>query len=364
MLDDNNVVSVGSRAICWAKRSLEIFDRLGIGAACVEKGVTRKVGRTHHRGRQVFTFDLLPEPGHRMPACVNLQQYYVEQFLIARCEETDLVDLRFKNRVIGLLRQVDCATLEVQTPQGDYTLEADFVIACDGARSSPRRMMDLEFEGALFEERFLIADIEMQAALPAERWFRVEPAFHSGQSAILHKQPDTIYRIDLQLGWDADPEVEAARESIVPRIERIVGHSDFRIDWTSIYSFPCRRLKNFVHERVTFAGDSADVVSPFGARGGNGGLQDVDALGWQLAAVVQDRGPSAILRSFQRRTHPWRGRKHPQFNAVHAVHVLGGRRRKVVSRRNACAGHAGRVRPADGQFGTAVGALHLSVRGA
>lgn len=304
VLDDNNVVSVGSRAICWAKRSLEIFDRLGIGEACVEKGVTWKVGRTHNRGREVFTFDLLPEPGHRMPAFVNLQQYYVEQFLIARCKETDLVDLRFKNKVIGLLQQADCATLEVQTPEGDYTLEADFVIACDGARSPLRTMMDLDFEGELFEERFLIADIEMQAELPAERWFWFEPEFHPGQSALLHKQPDNIYRIDLQLGWDADPEVEAARENIVPRIERVVGHSDFRIDWTSIYTFQCRRLKDFVHGRVIFAGDSAHVVSPFGARGGNGGLQDVDALGWRLAAVVQDRAPRAILDRFNvERTH-------------------------------------------------------------
>ncbi len=98
VLDDNNVVSVGSRAICWSKRSLEILDRLGVGAKCVEKGVTWKVGRTFHRDREVFSFDLLPEDGHKMPAFVNLQQYWVEEYLVERAMALG-VDLRWKNRV-------------------------------------------------------------------------------------------------------------------------------------------------------------------------------------------------------------------------------------------------------------------------
>jgi 3-(3-hydroxy-phenyl)propionate hydroxylase len=295
VLDDNNVVSVGSRAICWAKRSLEILDRLGVGAACVEKGVTWKVGRTFHRAAEVFNFDLQPEPGHKMPAFVNLQQYYVEEYLAAQALANPLIDLRFKNRVSGVAQTAAGAQVTVETPDGPYALEAEYILACDGARSPVRQMLGLEFEGELFEERFLIADIEMQAEMPSERWFWFEPEFHTGQSALLHKQPDNIYRIDLQLGWDSDPEVEKLPERIIPRIEKVVGHRNFILDWTSIYTFQCRRLKNFVQGRVIFVGDSAHVVSPFGARGGNGGLQDVDALGWRLAAVVQGRAPAALL---------------------------------------------------------------------
>jgi 3-(3-hydroxy-phenyl)propionate hydroxylase len=299
VLDDNNVVSVGSRAICWSKRSLEILDRLGVGGACVDKGVTWQVGRTFHRDEQVFTFDLLPEDGHKMPAFVNLQQYWVEQFLVARAQQMG-VDLRWKNRVTGLTQHADHAALTVETPDGPYTLQADWVIACDGARSPLRGLMGLEFEGELFEERFLIADIQMEADFPSERWFWFEPNFHTGQSALLHKQPDNIYRIDLQLGWDTDPEVEKQSERIIPRIARVVGHSDFTLDWTSIYTFQCRRLRRFVHDRVIFVGDSAHVVSPFGARGGNGGLQDVDALGWRLAAVVKGTAPPSALDAYDR----------------------------------------------------------------
>jgi 3-(3-hydroxy-phenyl)propionate hydroxylase len=305
VLDDNNVVSVGSRAICWSKRSLEILDRLGIGDSCRAKGVTWQVGRTFHRDAEIWNFDLLPEAGHKMPAFVNLQQYYVEQYLVERAQDFPaLIDLRWKNRVTGLAQTADAVTVTIDTPDGPYALETDHLIACDGARSPVRAMMGLAFEGEPFDEQFLIADIEMTSAMPAERWFWFEPTFHPGQSALLHKQPDNIYRIDLQLGPDADAEAERQPDRIIPRIAQVVGHGDFRLDWASIYRFQCRRLAQFVQGRVIFAGDSAHVVSPFGARGGNGGLQDVDALGWRLGAVAQGRATPAILQDYdQERQH-------------------------------------------------------------
>jgi 3-(3-hydroxy-phenyl)propionate hydroxylase len=299
VVDDNNVVSIGSRAICWAKRTLEIFDRLGIGDRMVEKGVTWKVGRLFHGDSEVYNFDLLPEAGHKMPAFINLQQYYVEQYLVERCADfPELIDLRWKNRATALEQSHDGVTVTLDTPDGCYKVEAQFVLACDGAKSAVRQMLDLDFEGRVFEERFLICDIEMQADFPSERWFWFEPPFHDGESALLHKQPDNIYRIDLQLGPDADPEEERKPERVIPRIRAMVGDRPFTIDWTSVYTFQCRRLQHFVHDRVIFAGDSAHVVSPFGARGGNGGIQDVDNLCWKLGAYVRGQAGARILESY------------------------------------------------------------------
>ncbi len=299
VVDDNNVVSLGSRAICWSKRTLEIFDRLGVGDRMVEKGVTWKVGRLFHRDREVWNFDLLPEPGHKMPAFVNLQQYYVEQYLVERCADfPDLIDLRWNNRVVGVEKLADGARAAIETPDGPYAIETDWLLACDGARSAVRSILGLDFSGQSFEERFLIADVEMRADFPSERWFWFEPPFHSGQSALLHKQPDDIYRIDLQLGPDADPEEEKKPKNVIPRIEKVLGRGDFTLDWVSVYSFQCQRLEQFVHDRVIFAGDSAHVVSPFGARGGNGGIQDVDNLVWKLALVLNGDAPESLIATY------------------------------------------------------------------
>lgn len=308
VLDDNNVVSVGSRAICWAKRTLEIFDRLGVGDRMLDKGVTWKVGRLFHGPDEVYSFDLQPEDGHKYPAFINLQQYYVEQYLVDRAQDfPDLIDLRFLNKVTDHTDHGDHVSLAIETPDGPYNLEAEYYIAADGAGSPTRQRMQLPFEGQTFEEHFLIIDVELPnspfATDDPERWFWFAPPFHPGQSALLHKQPDNIYRIDLQLGPDTDPATEATEEKVIPRIKDIIGDMDFRLDWMSVYKFCCAKLDRFVHGRVLFVGDSAHLVSPFGARGGNGGIQDVDNLGWKLAAVLKG-GSTKLLETFdEERTH-------------------------------------------------------------
>jgi len=305
VLDDNNVVSVGSRAICWAKRSLEIFERLGIGQKMLAKGVTWQVGRVFHGKNQVYEFNLLPEAGHQFPAFINLQQYYVEQYLVARCWDfPDLIDLRFKNRVTHHENKPDVVRLTIDTPDGPYQLDAGYLLACDGAKSPTRERMGLSFEGESFEEQFLIADVKMEQdpfdAPAPERWFWFDPPFHSGQSALLHKQPDDVYRIDLQLGPDADAEQERDHQSVMSRIKSIVGDKPFDLEWVSVYKFRCARLQQFVHDRVIFVGDSAHLVSPFGARGGNGGMHDVDNLGWKLASIIKGKASPLLLASYNR----------------------------------------------------------------
>ena len=88
VLDDHDGVGIGSRAICFAQRSLDVAERLGCGKRMREKGVVWNVGRVFHGEREVFSFDLAPEGGTRNPAFVNLQQTYVERFLVERARES------------------------------------------------------------------------------------------------------------------------------------------------------------------------------------------------------------------------------------------------------------------------------------
>lgn len=299
VLDDDETVSFGSRAICFSKRTLEICDRLGVGRPMLDKGITWNVGRVFFGERQVYDFDLLPERGHQFPAFVNLQQYYAEEWLVRRAEETGLVDLRWKNRVTAVEAHDAGVTLQVETPDGPYPLACDWLLAADGAKSFVRTALGLDFKGQIFQDRFLIADVVMKADFPTERWFWFDPPFHKGQSALLHKQPDDVWRIDLQLGWDADPNEEKKPEKVIPRLKAMLGEeAEFDLEWISVYTFQCRRLDRFRHGRVLFVGDAAHQVSPFGARGGNGGIQDTDNLCWKLAYVLQGAAPESLLESY------------------------------------------------------------------
>ena len=299
LLDDADRIGEGSRGICYAKRTLEILDRLGVADRCLEKGVTWKVGKVFQRDALLYRFDLLPEDGHKMPAFINLQQYYLEQFLCERAAELGAIDIRWRNKVSGIEPRNDGARLTIDTPDGPYRLDADWVIAADGARSTLRRLLGLAFLGEAFEDRFLIADVRMAGAFPPERWFWFDPPFHDGRSALLHKQPDDIWRIDLQLGPDADPIAEQKPERVVPRLRQMLGaDTQFSLEWVSVYTFQCRRLKRFVHGRVVFVGDAAHQVSPFGARGGNSGIQDAENLAWKLALVLLGGAPASLIDSY------------------------------------------------------------------
>ena len=299
LLDDDDKLSVGSRAICFAKRTLEIFDRLGVGDAMVAKGVSWNVGKVFSKDDHVYTFNLLGEDGHRRPAFINLQQYYAEGYLCDAVIQQPNIEMRWKSKVTGVFNRVDDVELTVESPEGTESLTAGYVIACDGSRSPVRSALGLESKGQVFRDRFLIADVKMTAPFPTERWFWFDPPFHPNQSVLLHKQPDNVWRIDFQLGWDADPEEEKKPERVRPRVQALLGaDAEFEFEWLSVYTFACMRMEKFRHGRVLFAGDSAHLVSPFGARGANSGVQDADNLAWKLALVLRGEAPDHLLDTY------------------------------------------------------------------
>jgi len=301
ILDDDNKVSIGSRAICWSKRALEVMDRLGCGERMLDKGITWNLGKVFFGDRKdpVYGFNMLEETDQQFPGFINLQQYYVEEYLVDEITTRELTGIRWENEVTAIQQTKDGATVSVRTPEGDYKLGCKYVIAADGSRSPMRKMLGFDFGGETFQDHFLIADIRMKAEFPTERWFWFDPAFNPGQSALLHKQPDDVWRLDFQLGWDIDREEELKPDNVSRRIHAMLGDDfEFDFEWVSIYTFQCRQMERFVHGRVIFVGDAAHLVSPFGARGANSGLQDVDNLGWKLAMILNGKSPSNLLDSY------------------------------------------------------------------
>ena len=304
VLDDHDGAGLGSKAICFAKRTLDIAARYGCVAPMLEKGIVWNVGKVFQDDRMVYEFDLLPEAGHANPAFINLPQPYFEKFLFEQIEEEIArgapIEIRGKNRLDTIETHETHSTLSITTPEGPYRIEADWVVGCDGASSPLRAMLNLDFKGRVFQDSFLIADIRMKSdRFPTERWFWFEPHFKSGASALLHRQPDDIWRVDFQIGWDVDRAEELKEENIRRRLDAMLGDDvDYEMVWSSIYTFQCRRMEKFRHNRVLFAGDSAHQVSPFGARGANSGLQDVDNLGWKLAHVIRGIAPESLLDTY------------------------------------------------------------------
>jgi 3-(3-hydroxy-phenyl)propionate hydroxylase len=305
VVDDDRRLAHGSRAICFAKRTLEVWDRYGVGQRAVDKGVAWNVGRVFFGEREVWRFDLLPESGHRRPAFVNLQQYYAEGYLQDAARRHPRIELRWQNKVTSVRPRPPGSgdgsgvDVQLQTPEGPYELCAQWLVACDGSRSQVRQSLGLQAHGRVFRDRFLIADVRMQAPFPAERWFWFDPPFNPGRSVLLHMQPDNVWRVDFQLGWEADPQAAARPENVLPRLRALLGQdTPFELEWVSVYTFACERMETFRHGRVLFAGDAAHRVSPFGARGANSGVQDADNLAWKLALVLQGAAPEALLDSY------------------------------------------------------------------
>ncbi|WP_153139817.1 FAD-dependent oxidoreductase [Paraburkholderia agricolaris] len=305
LVDDDCSLSTGSRAICFSKRSLDIFDRLGCGQRMVDKGISWNVGKVFLKDELVYTFNLQPEAGHHRPAFINLQQYYVEGFLLERAQEMPNLEIRWRSKVVGVQQsgtpgtQDASVTLTIDTPDGQYPLCGRYVVAADGSRSPMRNLMGLDSKGVTFKDRFLIADVKMEAEFPTERWFWFDPPFHPNQSVLLHRQPDNVWRIDFQLGWDADPVLEKTPERVMPRVRALLGpDAKFELEWVSVYTFSCLRMDRFRHGNVLFAGDSAHGVSPFGARGANSGVQDAENLAWKLAMVLDGKASDTLLDTY------------------------------------------------------------------
>ena len=300
LLDDNNTVSLGSRSIAQAKRTMEIATRLGIAERMLPKGISWSKGNTLIQDKLLYSFDLSPKGGEKYQAFLCLPQYYVESMLVERAGEFPHVDLRWSNRVVDIAQDGDRVRLDVETPEGCYALTADWVIACDGVRSTVRRLLGVPFEGDKYVENFVICDVKMVFNFPPQRMFWFDPTFDKSNISLMHQQPDSIWRIDWQLGPKDDPAEESKPEKVNKRLETMFGPDvPFETQFASIYSFEVRRVPNFRAGRVLFAGDAAHQLSPFGGgRGGNSAIQDVDNLVWKLAHVVQGKASARLIDSY------------------------------------------------------------------
>ncbi|MFT8246493.1 FAD-dependent oxidoreductase [Roseomonas sp. BN140053] len=308
LLDEDDTVGVrgaSSRGICYAQRSLEIFERLGLYDRVRDKGVTWSVGRVMLEDEELYNFDLALGSASRQPPFVNLQQFYVEWFLVDRLAELPLADLRWKNRVVGAEQFDDHVLLQVETPEGAYPLEAAWVIDASGLASPLRGALGAQARSSPGVDRWCISDVRFSKPLPPERWTWVQAAFNEGRAVWQHQMADGVWRIDYQLDPNSDPAEASLPEVVQKRLAAHLGaDTEFETVWVGPWGYRTHLLDDFRNGRVFFAGDAAHVFSPFGARGGNSGIQDAENIAWKLAAVIRGEAGEALLDTYSAERRP------------------------------------------------------------
>ena len=310
LLDEDNTVGVkgaSSRGICYTQKSLEIFQRLGVYDRIAAKGVQWSVGRTFAGEDEVYSFDLRQQSAYNLscqPPFINIQQFYIEAFLVERIQELGHVDLRWCSRITAFEQDNECATLTVQTPAGDYRIRADYVIDATGGHSPFRGWVGASVTSKKGDDRWCIADVRFSKHPPVERHTWIEAPFNENRAVWQHLMGDNVWRIDYQVGTDADPEYVSREDVVRERLARqFGGDCELEIVWVGPYAYRSECIDEMRHGRVFFMGDAAKVVSPFGARGGNTGVADADNLAWKLAAVMKGHAAPALLDSYHEERH-------------------------------------------------------------
>jgi 3-(3-hydroxy-phenyl)propionate hydroxylase len=304
VLDDDDTVGArgaSSRGICYSRKSLEIFARLDVYRRMREKGVSWTIGRTFAGDEQVYQFDLAADAGEHasaQPAFLNLQQFYVESFLVERAAQMPGVDLRWQSKVRACEQDGRGARLQVETPSGQYVLEANWVIDCSGSQGALRRCAGTLAQSARTDDRWLICDVYFDDPPPPERRTWISAPFNEGRAAWHHVMADGVCRVDYQLEPGCDVEAAASETAIRERLRRQFGELECQLVWVGAWTYRSECLERFRQGRVLFAGDAAHVMSPFGGRGGNSGIQDADNLAWKLAQVVRGKAGHRLLDSY------------------------------------------------------------------
>ena len=310
LLDEDDTVGAkgaSSRGICYTQKSLEIFERLGIYERIAAKGIQWSVGRTFAGDDEIYSFDLRLQSNYNLssqPPFINIQQFYIEGFLVERLRELDHVELRWRNRVTAFEQNNECATLTVATPAGEYRMRADHVIDATGAHSPFRAWAGASMTARRGDDRWCIADVRFSKRPPVERHTWIEAPFNDNRAVWQHLMADNVWRIDYQMGPHADPKHVGREDVVRERLARQFGDDcEIEIVWVGPYAYGSECIDRMRHGRVFFMGDAAKVVSPFGARGGNTGVSDADNLAWKLAAVMKGRAGPAILDSYHEERH-------------------------------------------------------------
>jgi 2-polyprenyl-6-methoxyphenol hydroxylase-like FAD-dependent oxidoreductase len=295
LLEERTDMPNFTRAFAVHARTLELLDARGLADELVPRGIV--VREIAPPGGATLNLRELPT---RFGMVLMVPQSGTEHLLEARADELGVEIVRGAE-VLGLTQDDDGVTVELA---GGDTVRAGYVVGCDGAHSTVRRLLGIDFVGKQYETHILLADVRL-ASPPAETLFA-----KTGSEGVVLFVPfgDGWFRA---IAWDRLREQAPLSEPVtLDEIRNAFGriaHDDFGMSdmrWSSRFLSERRQARHYRDRRAFLAGDAAHVHSPLGGQGMNTGLGDAMNLGWKLAAACRGSAPSWLLDTYEAERHP------------------------------------------------------------
>jgi 2-polyprenyl-6-methoxyphenol hydroxylase-like FAD-dependent oxidoreductase len=299
LVESRSSQSEHSKALAIFPRTLEIFDMAGLVAAFLEEAnrVTSVAVVTHGRtlAHMRFTPENTPYPFVAMVPQDVTERLLVEQL---RCAGGAV---EYETTFVSAAEQDDHVSVTLDRNGAPIKLTASFVVGCDGAHSAVRHLLNLPFEGAEYDDSFMLADIETNETLPADEMqlcpSELGPVAIFPMSATRRRIVATIENTEGNA-----PSLDLVRKILAQRAPS--GIEARALYWSSYFRIHHRQVAHLRVGRIFIAGDAAHIHSPFGGQGMNTGLHDVWNLVWKLDLVLHGRGNDELLKSYSAERRP------------------------------------------------------------
>lgn len=295
-----------SKAIGVQARTLEIYDQIGIADQVISEGwianKARLIGGGKVRGEIDFGgFGAGLSP---FPFLLVLEQGIHERIVYEDLKQTGR-DVRWLTEMLVFESLEDGITAQIRSDDDVETIEAKYLVGCDGSHSAVRRALGLKFEGSTFERLFYVADVEID-------WEFSHDALHVnlGDDTLTAFFPMVGERRWRIVGTFPEGHDKEAGEILFDEVERQVTQDTAlkfdiaKVNWFSVYKVHSRAVERFSSGRCFLAGDSAHIHTPAGAQGMNTGIQDGYNLAWKLAQVTVHGADPALLETYNEERLP------------------------------------------------------------
>lgn len=284
-----------SRAAVVNARTLELLEDLDLARRLVKEGVEAPRFTIRDRGRTLIPIDFSGLPTE-YPYSLMVPQSTTERLLLERLEELG-GSVQRPRSVTAIEQDPDGVTATFE--DGD-AVRARYVVGADGIRSIVRQQAGIDFEGSVYDESFVLADVKLTGDAPHDQ---VILYWATAGLTVVAPLPDGTYRIVAPVA-DA-PEAPSA-EFVQQILDTRVGANRLEVTsviWGSRFRVHHRVADTFRAGRLLLAGDAAHVHSPAGGQGMNLGIQDAVALAHAIAAVL-DGAPDSLLDEYSGTRRP------------------------------------------------------------